>query len=263
MARVCPSPAVTCAQSLSVPTRVGVRRVVVSPSPSWPWVLSPHAQRVPSRLMPMVWLLTAAICAQSLSVPTRVGVRRVVVSPSPSWPNRLSPHAQRLRSVFVVSSFRMVICAVGSAVRMPGVLVVICRVAVRSGPAVVSPAARRGMRADRCPAGMVTVPVGLWKLTPPLLVTCQLTVTSLLCALESVIGMPTSLCEPVSRSSACMSPTPRRVWLSAGSSSSRMVSVPLACLMVPAETVVMVKVTPSSDSFLVSPYTRTGMSALV
>src|SRR5690606_36485867 len=46
-AQVCMSPAVTMTQSASFPTWVGTDRLFLSPSPSWPSLLSPQHHRVP------------------------------------------------------------------------------------------------------------------------------------------------------------------------------------------------------------------------
>ena len=79
------APALTPAQLLEVPSRVGVPCVaIVSPTPSWPRLLSPQQYRDPDVRMPHVWVEPVLTLAQLVEAPTRVGVLRLVLSSSPS-----------------------------------------------------------------------------------------------------------------------------------------------------------------------------------
>ncbi len=98
-ARVWLAPAATLRQAVLVPIWVGVVRLVLVPSPSWPVVFEPQAQRVPSVRRATLWSPPAAKVSQLVSVPIWMGVRRSVVVPSPSCPEALSPQAQRVPSV--------------------------------------------------------------------------------------------------------------------------------------------------------------------
>src|SRR5438105_7196405 len=72
----------------------GVRRLVYVESPSWPWILLPHAHNVPSRLMASAKSWPAATATICVNVVTRTGNSRVSVEPSPSCPLPFAPHAQ-------------------------------------------------------------------------------------------------------------------------------------------------------------------------
>lgn len=77
------------AETLMTPVAIctGEVRWVVSLVPSWPLLLLPMAQRVPSDFTKRAWEPPAATPMTSLAIGT--GVLRLVVVPSPSWPNPL------------------------------------------------------------------------------------------------------------------------------------------------------------------------------
>src|SRR4051812_29849163 len=101
MAHMSTDPASTTAQSVSVPTRVGTVRVLVSPRPSCPKSLSPQHHRDPSPRVAQVNRYPATTFCQSSSVPTRVGVEWLSSSPVPSSPSLLGPQHHRLASSMV------------------------------------------------------------------------------------------------------------------------------------------------------------------
>ncbi len=66
---------------------VGMVSVTLLPSPIWPNLLRPQAQRVPSDLRATVWLKPVAMADQSVApVDSWVGVNLSTMVPSPSWP---------------------------------------------------------------------------------------------------------------------------------------------------------------------------------
>ena len=67
-------------------TCTGVLWVVVVPLPSWPLLLLPQAQTVPSLRRAREWYLPPEMLVTLLRPLTCTGVERSVVVPSPSWP---------------------------------------------------------------------------------------------------------------------------------------------------------------------------------
>src|SRR5438445_138911 len=84
----------------------GVLAARLLPLPSWPMLLSPQVQTVPSLRSATLWTVPAATAVIPPRYATCTGVVDCVVLPLPSWPLLLLPHAH------TVPSFRNVtVCA--------------------------------------------------------------------------------------------------------------------------------------------------------
>src|SRR5262249_38156452 len=80
-------------------TEAGVLRLVVVPSPSWPFPFKPQAHTVPSLLSARACELPTATAVMFDKPPTVTGDVRCGVGVSPNCPLLLNPHARRVRSL--------------------------------------------------------------------------------------------------------------------------------------------------------------------
>src|SRR5690554_2502262 len=91
MAQEWASPAATCVQLASLPTRWGANECVPLASGStWPAPLLPQHHKLPSTCTPQVCCPPAATLCHAAS-PTRVGMSRWPLPPTPSCPLSLLP----------------------------------------------------------------------------------------------------------------------------------------------------------------------------
>ena len=79
-------------------TATGSALLLVVPLPSWPKVLSPHAQTFPLLDNARLWSAPPAMATILLKPNTWTGMGLPLVVPLPSWPKVLSPQAQRVPS---------------------------------------------------------------------------------------------------------------------------------------------------------------------
>src|SRR5208337_967176 len=96
-------------QFVEVPTCTGTALLLLTPMPSAPDQLLPHAHKLPSFLNARP-CKPAAICFQSLPGTERTGVGRVTRVPSPNCQLRFSPQPQ-----IVPSDFSASVCAPSAA----------------------------------------------------------------------------------------------------------------------------------------------------
>src|SRR6186713_1375764 len=92
-------PAAMVCHWVSAPTWIGTERLVVVPSPIWPYSLVPQHHRVPLSWMPQV-NSTPADTALQVVEPIFTGALRCVVVLSPTSPAELSPQHHRVSSDF-------------------------------------------------------------------------------------------------------------------------------------------------------------------
>src|SRR5439155_19709043 len=100
MARLWKAPAAMAVRAVPEASGVGMgRKASVVPTPSWPWLLRPHARPVLSDfLIARLWAPPQAMAATAVPPSAGAGTRRLVVSPTPSWPELLRPHASTVSS---------------------------------------------------------------------------------------------------------------------------------------------------------------------
>ncbi len=85
------------------PIWTGTLLLPTVPFPSWPEVLYPHAQRVPSDPTATVWAPPPAADVHVKVPAIWMGTTLFKVVPSPNWPDELSPHVHNVASLVMAT----------------------------------------------------------------------------------------------------------------------------------------------------------------